>query len=280
MIRSANRHGHTPALLSLPLSGLLLVVLLLPLALTLINLTDSGSLGHLWRLTNDLALWVAIANSVGYALFGGLGVTALSLMGAWALARAFGPRAEQVGAVLVVPAILGPVVSGYAVSGLLAWTGLATWLSDPIAARLLILGINIWLGVGMGTLLTLAALRQMDTHAVEAVRMDGGGTRAVLWHIVRPALGPTLGTVFLLTAIAGLQVFELPLLLFQGPGPGGAGLTLTMYLYGLAFGQGAFGPAAWVAMAQGVAVVVLSGRLLSRGDAGRGRGEAGRGNDE
>jgi cellobiose transport system permease protein len=263
--RTLGHKSGVPGALSAPVAALLLAVLVSPLVLTLANLTDRGSLGLLWRLTNDLAMWVAVGNSVGYAIFGGLAVTVFSVVAAWALQRAFGFHAERAASVLVLPAVFGPVVSGYAASGLIAWAGETTWLADPVAARLLILSINVWLGLGMGTLLTLGALRQLDMHTVEAVRMDGGGVRAVLWHVVRPALGPTLGTVFLLTAIAGLQVFELPLLLFQGPGPGGAGLTLTMYLYGLAFGQGNFGTAAWVAVAQGVVVLILSGSLLSNG---------------
>lgn len=53
-------------------------------------------------------------------------------------------------------------------------------------------GMNIWRGVGWGTIVYLAALTGVDPELYEACIVDGGGRLRQTWHITLPAISPTI----------------------------------------------------------------------------------------
>ena len=58
--------------------------------------------------------------------------------------------------------------------------------------------LNIWKGVGYGSVIYMASITGMDTSIYEAAEIDGATTVKRIWYITLPSLRPTMVTVILL----------------------------------------------------------------------------------
>lgn len=105
------------------------------------------------------------------------------------------------------------------------------WMNDPVMARFAVVIASFWLSVGYGMVYFLAALQSVDKELYEASQVDGAGKWSQFWHVTIPGIRPVLGFLILTGTIGGLQMFELPYVLFQGSGPGQAGTTIVAYLF-------------------------------------------------
>ena len=140
------------------------------------------------------------------------------------------------------------------------------WMTDPILARPAVVIASMWLGTGFGMIYLLAALQGVDKELYEAATVDGAGRWGQFWHITIPGIRPVLMFLILTGTIGGLQLFELPYVLFSGPGPGQAGLTIVAYLFSwLELGEmGTSAAIGWVLAAM-VIVISLAQVRLARG---------------
>lgn len=105
------------------------------------------------------------------------------------------------------------------------------WLASPIMAREAVVIASMWLSVGFGMIYFLAALQTVDRELYEASEVDGANAWHKFWNVTIPGIKPVLSFMILTGTIGGLQLFELPYVLFSGPGPGAAGLTIVSYLF-------------------------------------------------
>ena len=229
--------------------------------------------GHYAAAASDPLLWLATANTLGFALLFALAQTPLALAAALLVDRL--PRrlrtvaagvffsTHLVGAsfagVLFVAALSG---RDGLVNAMLLKLGVIArpvlWLDSTALAMPVLVAVAAYVGFGFGTVYCLAALRRIDHDLLAAATVDGAGTLRRFWHVALPQLRPTLALLFVAAVFWGLQAFELPYVLFGGPGPGYRALTGAMYAFGLAFEQGRPGHAAAVSVLFGVAVVTLT----------------------
>ncbi len=103
------------------------------------------------------------------------------------------------------------------------------WLQKYVLSALIVAAL--WMYVGFNMVYFLAALQSVNTDALEASHIDGANAWQRFWHVIVPDIKPVAGFVVLLSIIASIQLFELPLVLLNGSGPENRGLTLVMYLY-------------------------------------------------
>jgi ABC-type sugar transport system permease subunit len=139
------------------------------------------------------------------------------------------------------------------------------WFNSPIMARPAVVIASMWLSVGFGMIYFLAALQSVDRELYEASDVDGAGPWAKFWHVTIPGIRPVLSFMILTGTIGGLQLFELPYVLFGGPGPGGAGLTIVSYLFGWVE-MGELGTAAaigWLLAAVIITIAILQVRVMT-----------------
>ena len=144
----------------------------------------------------------------------------------------------------------------------------ADLLQSPFLAMPLLLGCAWYLSIGFGMIYCLAALQGIDRDLYDAATADGAGAWARFRHVTLPQVRPTLSFLTVAGAVWGLQLFELPYVLFNGPGPGYRGLTAVMYLFSVAFVDGDLGYASAVGWCfVGVVLLVTLGlaRLLGLG---------------
>jgi ABC-type sugar transport system permease subunit len=140
------------------------------------------------------------------------------------------------------------------------------WLQRHVMPALII--ATLWMSVGFNMVYFLAALQSVDRDSLEAADVDGANAWQKFCHVILPAIAPVTSFVVLLSLIGGLQLFELPFILLNGPGPENRGLTVVMYLYQYGFEVGDLGYASaigWTLALVLMGLIVVQ-RLLSRED--------------
>lgn len=70
-------------------------------------------------------------------------------------------------------------------NGIRIWLGLDThhYIADPSYFRGIIVGIDLWQGVGWGAIIYLAAIAGINPELYEAATIDGAGRLRQTWHI-------------------------------------------------------------------------------------------------
>lgn len=105
------------------------------------------------------------------------------------------------------------------------------FLTTPALAMPVVLAAALWLTVGFGMVYFLAALSAVDPELYEAAQMDGAGRWARFRHITLPGIRPVMVFLVIFATVGGLQLFELPYVLFGGAGPNSRALTMVMWLF-------------------------------------------------
>ncbi|MFC8733369.1 carbohydrate ABC transporter permease [Luteimicrobium sp. NPDC057192] len=121
----------------------------------------------------------------------------------------------------VITSILFVLIYDYS-GGLLNWfLGLfgvspVAWLGDPTWALVAIAVPAIWLGVGLQSLIMVAAMVDIPTEYYEAAAMEGANWGQKTRYITLPQM-KNIGLYLMITGfVAAIQQFELPLVMTQG----------------------------------------------------------------
>jgi multiple sugar transport system permease protein len=92
------------------------------------------------------------------------------------------------------------------------------WIKDETLAMLCVVLPTVWAGVGPGSLIYLAALKNIPQELYEAADIDGAGFRAKLRHIVFPSLKGLIIIQFISAFIVAAQSSDFILVMtFGGP---------------------------------------------------------------
>lgn len=138
-----------------------------------------------------------------------------------------------------------------------------SWLGDYATQALA--GMSLWLGLGFGTVLYLAALQNVPIEIEQAARVDGANYFQRLRHVVLPIISPVIFYQVLISLIFALGVAIEPILL-SAPSPQAANsipndnVLLTVYIYQQMFSDQRFGYASallWITFAGSVVVTLL-----------------------
>ncbi|MFF2654080.1 carbohydrate ABC transporter permease [Streptomyces sp. NPDC058045] len=165
--------------------------------------------------------------------------------------------------------------------GLLNWAlhlvglGDTNWANGDWTSKIAISVIVIWRWTGYNTLIYLAAMQAVPTDLYEAASIDGASRWQQFRKVTVPSLRPTILFTIVISTIGSMQLFAEPLLLEGGPlGAVGGNQhqyeTLSVYLYNYGWKLGHLGPAAAVAWAMLVLLLLIAllnritGRVLRR----------------
>lgn len=103
--------------------------------------------------------------------------------------------------------------------------------------QLIIAGVQTWIWFGYTTISLMAGIQAVPKELVEAAVIDGARGRQIFFRIIIPSIRPILVYIAVTSLIGGLQMFDLPWIMFPG-GQGGAdqgGITMSVYMYSRAF---------------------------------------------
>lgn len=134
------------------------------------------------------------------------------------------------------------------------------WLQVYVVPMLILAAL--WVTVGFNMVYFLAALQTVNRSLVDAARIDGADAWRRFIHVTLPAIRPVASFVVLLSIIGGIQLFELPFVIYSQSSYGSAGpndraLTLVMYLYREGFESGDLGYASAIGWVMSIALFAV-----------------------
>lgn len=221
-----------------PSAVLLLVFSIIPIAvslaagftdLDLAGLANRANIGFVGldnfrELFRDETFIVSFGNTLFYVLIGVPAVVALSL--AVALLLNYGTSAlfSVFRAVYYLPTITNIVAIAVIWSYLynqqyglfnyllsLAGTGPVPWLEQPFMAKISLLVLAVWQGLGVNMIIFLAALKAVPPMYYEAAAIDGAGRWQRLRYITLPSIRYAIFFVVVTKLIGWLQFLRSPL---------------------------------------------------------------------
>lgn len=122
------------------------------------------------------------------------------------------------------------------------------WLGNPNLAMFAVVLPGIWAGAGPGSILYLAALKNIPGERYEAADIDGANWVQKILHITLPGLKPLMVINLLGVFIAGFKAMD-SVFVLTGGGPANATRTIGLEIWQSAFMYLRFGyatAAAWV----------------------------------
>ncbi|MEU3272469.1 sugar ABC transporter permease [Saccharomonospora sp. NPDC006951] len=123
--------------------------------------------------------------------------------------------------------VLNAVLGAVGISGV-------DWLGQPLAAKVSVIMVNVWLGVPFMMVALLGGLQTIPKELYEAAEMDGATPWQRFRAVTMPGLRPVSGTVVLLGTIWTFNQFPV-IALLTGGGPGGSTNILVTEAYERAF---------------------------------------------
>jgi len=103
--------------------------------------------------------------------------------------------------------------------------------------QMIISGVQTWLWFGYTMITLMAGIQAMPKETFEAALIDGASGGRIFFRIILPFIRPIMAYVFITSLIGGMNMFDLPWVMFPG-GQGGAdqgGITMAVYMYARAF---------------------------------------------
>ncbi len=117
------------------------------------------------------------------------------------------------------------------------------WLEEPTIAKISLIILAVWKGIGINMIIFLAALQGIPKSYYEAAEMDGASRLQVLFYITLPLLRYATFFVTVTTLIGWMQFFEEPFVMTDG-GPLDGTISIALFIYQEGFRYSEFGYAA------------------------------------
>ena len=231
-------------------------------------------------LFNDPKFWQALWNTGGFAVLGVPAIVVLSLAVALLLNRSGNVFFQTLRSFYFIPAITAIVavslIWGYLYNTqfgffnyVLSLVGIpeVQWLSDPILSKFSVGLVAVWRGMGLNTIIFLAALQGVPKEYLEAASIDGAGEWRKTFMITLPLLRFAIFFVSVTTTISWLQFFDEPFVLTDG-GPLGATTSMSIFLYkeGFRLNQFGYASAGSLVLFAIIAVITVIQLRLRRAD--------------
>jgi ABC-type sugar transport system permease subunit len=214
-------------------------------------LTQFVGLGNYQRIAADPLFWLAVRNTLLFAVGNTVVKLPLTLLAAVLLTRRWLWFKRLFRTVFFVPLILPVAVSGLVFVYLLnpsngaldAFLLGAHLVRQPVdllggdtTALLAVILISVWQVFGQYMLYWMAALQNVPEELYEAADIDGAGEWSKLLHITLPIIRPVAVIIALLALVNALHVFGLVVTLTAG-GPGQSTYVVSYFIYTQAFSQ-------------------------------------------
>jgi len=226
------------------------------------------------RLLTDPQFQIAVGNTLYYVLLS----VPLGLVTSFSLALLLNQRVRGEGIwrtlfylPSVVPAVATTILWMWIfnkdfglLNALLANFGIAkvSWLGDPNFTKPSLILMSLW-GAGGGTVILLAALKNVPVELYEAATLDGANAWQRFWRITIPMVSPALFFQLIMSVIGALQIFTQTYVLVgrnggSFGGPRNSLLFFVPYLYLHAFRFFKLGYASAMAWVLFIAIVLIT----------------------
>ncbi|MDV7715697.1 sugar ABC transporter permease [Oenococcus oeni] len=267
-----------PAIILLLFFSLIPILIALFISFTNLNITGLGNwssikfigLSNFISLFSDVTFLQSISNTIYYVVIGVPLVVILSLGAAlminygqnrfFKLMRLifYTPSITNTVAVAVVwtymynpnNGLINEILSKVGIPGL-------QWLNDPVTAKISLVILALWKGIGLNMLIFLAALQGIPKSLYEAAELDGANRWEQTKHITLPSLSFSIFFVLVTTLIGWFQFFDEPFVMTQG-GPLNSTNSVALFVYQNGFQNSNFGYAAAASFVMFVAIIAAT----------------------
>lgn len=106
----------------------------------------------------------------------------------------------------------------------------ADWLGDTSTALFSVIGVDVWKGLSIATVIFIAGIQSIDKTYYEAAMVDGATFWQQLKNITIPLSRSSMNSIILLSFIGGLRSFDL-IWSMTGGGPGFATDVMASIIY-------------------------------------------------
>jgi ABC-type sugar transport system permease subunit len=110
------------------------------------------------------------------------------------------------------------------------------WLSNPMNARISVIVVYIWKGLGFSMILLSSGLKTVPLELIESADIDGASYMQKLLKIKIPMMKDIISVNVIFAVIASLNSYETVYVLTSG-GPGGATNLIALLMFQTAFGD-------------------------------------------
>jgi len=133
------------------------------------------------------------------------------------------------------------------------------WFNSPWWSRAIAAAVTCWQYFGFNLIVFIAGMQSISKDVFEAAEVDGATKKQISWYITLPLLRRVFIFTLITSVIGGLQLFDGPLML--GDGPGNTSRTMIMYLYETSFK--AFDYSYGAAIAYGIFVIIMAATAIT-----------------
>jgi ABC-type sugar transport system permease subunit len=132
------------------------------------------------------------------------------------------------------------------------------WLrGSEWAARIVIVLLVHWGGIGYNILLFLGGLQGIESELYDAAKVDGATDWNVFWSIQLPLLKPIIFFLTIVATIGLMNLFNQVYMLTRG-GPQGATRTVMYRLYEIGFVSNRYGDASAFGVLMGILILIIA----------------------
>lgn len=131
----------------------------------------------------------------------------------------------------------------------------------------ILFGLDIWKGIGWGSILYLAAISGIDPQLYEAAWLDGAKKRHEIWYITLPSIKFTIGIQFIISLGGLVSTGYEQLMLLRMPGNMDYVDTLDVFIIERGLVNGDFAYATAIGLIQSVValvMVIVSNQLVKK----------------
>ena len=241
-----------------------------------------GLMNYVNMFTRDPRFFKSVYNSAYYSLLS----VPLGMTSSLALAVVLSYRVRLIGffrTLYYLPALVPPLAGTLLwmlildprqglLNAILGWFRIPPlgWFSDPTWSKPALLVMSLW-GVGSGTLLFLASLKDVPAELLEASTIDGATSWRRFWSITIPMISPVILFNLVMSILGSFQVFTSAFVAGSGGGGGLSGgatgsaggpldsmLMYMVYLYAQAFRYWEMGYASAMAVVLFTVIMILT----------------------
>ena len=131
------------------------------------------------------------------------------------------------------------------------------WLGSPETARISVITLILWQGLGMTIVFFLAGLQSVPQDLIEAARVDGATFAQAFYKVTIPMLKPVFVFVIVLGMVGSAQIFDQPFIL-TGGGPDNGTIAMVGFMFQEANQNIRFGYASAIAVVLFVVVAFIT----------------------
>ena len=157
--------------------------------------------------------------------------------------------------------IMATLLSTYGIPQILGAMGFEQlerdWMAIPYVNTFIMIGMNIWQGIGLNLILFISGLKNVPSSPIEAAKIEGANVVQLYFKVIFPLLKSTIIVVLLMSLVNSFKVFDSIWVMTKG-GPYRTSETLALTMYVESFVRNNMGLGSAIAVVLTIVILIVS----------------------